>query len=140
MVDHVLVPMDDSPLARRALEFALATHPGAAVTVLYVVDYVEESYGAEMLVGPEELRDRATARADRILADARDLAAEYGVRPTTVTAFGDPARTIVDYVDDEAVDLVVMGSHGRSLVSRALIGDTAYTVVRRASAPVTLVR
>jgi nucleotide-binding universal stress UspA family protein len=57
-----------------------------------------------------------------------------------VTAFGDPARTIVDYVDDEAVDLVVMGSHGRSLVSRALIGDTAYTVVRRASAPVTLVR
>jgi nucleotide-binding universal stress UspA family protein len=140
MVDHVLVPMDDSPLARRALEFALETHPGAAVTVLYVVDYVEESYGAEMLVGPEELRDRATARADRILADARDLAAEYGVRPTTVTAFGDPARTIVDYVDDEAVDLVVMGSHGRSLVSRALIGDTAYTVVRRASAPVTLVR
>jgi len=140
MVDHVLVPMDDSPLARRALEFALETHPGAAVTVLYVVDYVEESYGAEMLVGPEELRDRATERADRILADARDLAAEYGVRPTTVTAFGDPARTIVDYVDDEAVDLVVMGSHGRSLVSRALIGDTAYTVVRRASVPVTLVR
>ena len=109
MVDHVLVPMDDSPLARRALEFALGTHPGAAVTVLYVVDYVEESYGAEMLVGPEELRDRATARADRILADARDLAAEYGVRPTTVTTFGDPARTIVDYVDDEAVDLVVTG-------------------------------
>jgi nucleotide-binding universal stress UspA family protein len=140
MVDHVLVPMDDSPLARRALEFALGTHPGAAVTVLYVVDYVEESYGAEMLVGPEELRDRATERADRILADARDLTAEYGVRPTTVTAFGDPARTIVDYVDDEAVDLVVMGSHGRSLVSRALIGDTAYTVVRRASVPVTLVR
>lgn len=140
MVDHVLVPMDDSPLARRALEFALETHPGAAVTVLYVVDYVEESYGAEMLVGPEELRDRATERADRILADARDLTAEYGVRPTTVTAFGDPARTIVDYVDDEAVDLVVMGSHGRSLVSRALIGDTAYTVVRRASVPVTLVR
>lgn len=128
--------MDDSPLARRALE----THPGAAVTVLYVVDYVEESYGAEMLVGPEELRDRATARADRTLADARDLAAEYGVRSTTVTAFGDPARTIVDYVDDEVVDLVVMGSHGRSLVSRALIGDTAYTVVRRASVPVTLVR
>ena len=60
------------------------------MTVLYVVDYVEESYGAEMLVGPEELRDRATVRADRILADACDMAAEYGVRPTTVTAFGDP--------------------------------------------------
>jgi nucleotide-binding universal stress UspA family protein len=140
MVDHVLVPMDDSPLARRALEFALESHPEAAVTVLYVVDYVEESYGAEMLVGPEELRDRATARADRILADARDLAVEYGARLTTVTAFGDPARTIVDYADDEAVDLVVMGSHGRSLVSRALIGDTAFPVVRRASVPVTLVR
>ena len=140
MIDHVLVPMDDSPLARRALEFALDVHPEAAMTVLFVVDYVEESYAAEMLVGPEELRDRATARADRILADARDLAANHGVTPTTVTAFGDPARTIVEYADDEDVDLVVMGGHGRSLVSRALVGDTAYTVVRRASVPVTLVR
>jgi len=140
MIDHVLVPMDDSPLARRALEFALAVHPDATFTVLYVVDYVEESYGAEMLVGPAELRDRATTRADRILADARDVATDHDVRPATVTAFGDPARTIVDYVDDEGIDLVVMGSHGRSLVSRALIGDTAYTVVRRATVPVTLVR
>ena len=85
MIDHVLVPMDDSPLARRALEFALAVHPDATFTVLYVVDYVEESYGAEMLVGPQELRDRATARADRILADARDLAADHDAALTTVT-------------------------------------------------------
>jgi nucleotide-binding universal stress UspA family protein len=140
MIDHVLVPMDHSPLARRALEFALDVHPTAELTVLHVVDYVEESYGAEMLLGREELRERATARADRLFEEATDLAAEYDRTLTTVTEFGDPARTIVDYVDAADVDLVVMGSHGRSVVSRVLVGDTAHTVVQRASVPVTVVR
>ena len=92
------------------------------------------------LIIVDEEHDASYKQESRCRYNARDLAVEYGARLTTVTAFGDPARTIVDYADDEAVDLVVMGSHGRSLVSRALIGDTAFPVVRRASVPVTLVR
>jgi nucleotide-binding universal stress UspA family protein len=66
MINHVLVPMDDSPLARRALDFATGVHAGADITVLHVIDYVEESYSAEMLVGPEELRERARTKIDRL--------------------------------------------------------------------------
>lgn len=140
MIDHVLVPMDHSPLARRALEHALEVHPDASVTVVHVVDYVEESYSAEVLVGPEELRERAEARTDDLFETARELAADHDVAVETVTRFGDPARTIVDYVDEADVDLVVIGSHGRSLLSRILLGDTADRVVQRAPVPVTVVR
>lgn len=132
--------MDHSPLARRALEFALDVHPTAEITVLHVVDYVEESYSAEMLVGPEELRKRAEERAERLFEEARERAADYDTALTTVIKFGNPSRTIVEYADEHDVDLVVMGSHGRSLVSRVLIGDTAQTVIQRASVPVTVVR
>ncbi|WP_254829324.1 universal stress protein [Haloglomus salinum] len=140
MVDHVLVPMDDSPLARQALDFALDVHPAADITVLHVVDYVEESYGAEMLVGPDELRERALDRADQLVDEARERAADHEGDLRTATEFGDPARKIVQYAADEAVDLVVMGGHGRPLVSRILLGDVAQRVVQRAECPVTVVR
>ena len=140
MIEHVLVPMDESPMARRALAFALDAHPEAAVTVLFVVDYVEESYGAEMLVGPERLRERADERAERVFDRARDTAAERDASVETRTEYGDPARVVSEYADEHDVDLIVIGSHGRSLVSRVLLGDVADTVVRRAPVPVTVVR
>lgn len=140
MLDHVLVPMDHSPLARRALEHALEVHPSAAITVLHVVDYVEESYGAELLVGPEELESRAEERTEALFEAARKLAAEAGTTVSTVSRFGDPARTIVEYAETTDVDLVVIGSHGRSFISRILLGDTADAVVHRAPVPVTVVR
>jgi nucleotide-binding universal stress UspA family protein len=140
VTEHVLVPIDDSPLARRALDFASTEHPGADLTILHAVDYVEESYGAEMLVGSEELRNRAREEAEELLAEARERTADHAGAVETVTKFGDPARTINDYADEHDVDLIVMGCHGRSVVSRVLLGSVAGVVVRRAPVPVTVVR
>lgn len=140
MVETVLVPMDDSPLAGRALQYAMDVHPDATLVVLHVVDYVEESYAAEMLLGAEELHDRALAAAERLFDGVRERTADHRGDVRTVTRFGRPARVVTEYVDEADVDLVVIGSHGRSLVSRALVGDTAATVVRDASVPVTVVR
>lgn len=140
MIDRVLVPIDHSPLARDALEYALEVHPDAEITALHVINYVEESYSAEMLVGPETLRDRAEKRADELFSEASELAAEAGIELSTVTKFGDPARKIIEYADETDVDLIVIGSHGRSFLSRFLLGDTADTVVHRAPVPVTVIR
>lgn len=140
MIDHVLVPMDDSPLARHALEFALEAHPTANVTVLHVVEHVDGSVGAELLVGPERLRGRAEARAERLFDEARERAADHGGELTTVTRFGTPARVITEFAREEDVDLVVIGCHGRRIVPQVLLGDVAQEVVRRASVPVTVVR
>jgi nucleotide-binding universal stress UspA family protein len=140
MINHVLVPMDDSPLARRALDFATGVHAGADITVLHVIDYVEESYSAEMLVGPEELRERARTKIDRLFDEVRERTKTHEGEVETVVTFGTPAREIADYAADHDVDLVVMGCHGRPLVSRVLLGDVAQTVVQRAAVPVTVVR
>lgn len=140
MIEHVLVPMDDSPLAKRALDFALEVHSEADITVLRVVDYVEESYGAEMLVGAEEIRERAAEMAEELFDEVRERTADHNGEVRTVTEFGEPARTIRQYATDHEIDLIVIGCHGRSLVSRVLIGDVAQTVVQRAQVPVTVVR
>lgn len=139
-VERVLVAFDGTPLAERALDHALATYPDAEITVLHVIDFVEESYGAEALVGSEALRDRAHDRSSKLLAAAEDVATERDREVSTATRVGKPAREIVEYAEERDVDTIVIGSHGRSLVARVLLGSVAEAVVRRAPTPVLVVR
>jgi nucleotide-binding universal stress UspA family protein len=53
---------------------------------------------------------------------------------------GKPARAIVEYADDHDIDQIVMGSHGRSGVTRILLGSVAESVVRDSTVPVTVAR
>jgi nucleotide-binding universal stress UspA family protein len=139
-VERVLVAFDGTPLAERALEHALGTYPTAEILVLHVIDYVEESYGAAALVGRETLRERARERSQTLLADAEATAAERGREVTTASRVGKPAREIVALAAERDVDVVVVGSHGRSLVAQAFLGSVAERVLRRAPTPVTVVR
>lgn len=144
MTEHVLVPFDGSPLSRAALERVLTTQPDARVTVLHVVDPVGVVYESETrgLPDAETWFDRATADAEALLSEAVALA--DGIDPDrrvkTATEVGSPARTILDYVGDHDVDHVVMGSHGRTGVSRLVFGSVAERVMRQSPVPVTVVR
>lgn len=140
MTDHLLVPMDSSPMAKRALEHALSTRPDARVTVLYAIDYIEESYSARALIGTEKLRERAQQRAEQLFEEATEIADEFDESIETETVVGDPAREIVAYAEDHDIDQIVIGSHGRSPMSRILLGSVAEDVTRRAPVPVTVVR
>lgn len=141
---RVLVPLDDSPMAERALEEAFEQFPDAEVTVLHVVDIVDAGYAATPDAAfPgywEDWYESREAAAESLFEDARALADEHGVDLETVTEMGPPARTIVEYADEHDADYVVMGSHGRSGVSRVLLGSVAETVIRRAHCPVLVVR
>jgi len=139
-IERLLVAFDGTPLAEKALEHALTTYPDAEITVLHVVDYVEDSYGAEELVGSEELRERAHDRSADLLADAKGLATEHDREISTATRVGKPAGEIIDYAEEHDVGTIVIGSHGRSLVARVLLGSVAETVVRRSPTPVLVVR
>ncbi|ELZ32025.1 UspA domain-containing protein [Halogeometricum pallidum JCM 14848] len=81
----------------------------------------------------------AEKEATRIHTTATDLAAERNTTLVTVTEVGNPARTILEYADNHDVDQIVMGSHGRSGIDRALLGSVAETVTRRARIPVTII-
>jgi nucleotide-binding universal stress UspA family protein len=58
----------------------------------------------------------------------------------TTAEVGGPANAIVECAEEESVDHIVTGSHGRSGVTRILLGSVAETVVRRSPVPVTVVR
>lgn len=139
MTKNVLVPLDGSEAAERALEYAIETHPDADLTILHVIEVSSASEitglstDGEVQQGLEERAAEIFDRAERIAADAG-----FGGEIETKTGFGSATRSIVDHAED--ADVVVMGSAGRHGVSRLLLGSVAETVVRRAPVPVTVVR
>lgn len=138
MTDRILVPMDGSPQSRRALEFAVEEWPDAALTVLHVIDPVEGGYGGGAAVSSgEQWYESRTERAEALFEEARTA---VGRDVASLIEVGRPASVIVDVVDEEGFDLVVVGSHGRTGLSRMLLGSVAESVVRNSTTPVTVVR
>ena len=141
---HHLVPIDGSDQAQKALEYAFSVFPGVETTILHAIDPLETHYGEGQFVHSEAEYEDIKADAEQLLADAEALAEEYDATVTTTTVVERrpnlPADAILDYVEDNDVDHVIMGSHGRSGASRLLLGSVAETVARRAAAPVTVVR
>ena len=139
---HVLVPLDGSPLADDALAYALETFD-CEVTVLNVVSPLDESMSEGGVLEPGADRQAAAEeRVDRLVARARETAAEQSRDVETAVETGDPAETIVGVVEDSNVDQVVMGGHGgeRNPVARRLLGTVATKVVGEAPVTVTVVR
>ena len=138
---RILVPIDDSPQAEKALVHALETYPDAEFTALYVLDPIGHwSDGAPF---PTRLGDwyaELEERAVDIFDRAGTLAAERGIDLQTETRTGEPDRAIVEYATDEPFDAIVIGSHGRHGLSRVVLGSVAEAVVRRSPIPVTVVR
>lgn len=138
----ILVAIDDSDPARKALKHVFSEHSDKEITVLHVLNLPESAAGreAQMYVDWEELMERKRERAEELFDEANDLAALHDVTITTETAVGPASRTIIEYVEQNDIDHVFLGSHGRSGVSRLLLGSVAETVVRRAPVPVTDIR
>ena len=96
---------------------------------------MERSYSLveqEMETLRTELIDELRGEADRL----RELG--FGVK--VEVQFGDPAQRIIQYVNDEGIGLVAMATHGRSGLSRLVLGSVAERVLRGASVPVLLLR
>jgi nucleotide-binding universal stress UspA family protein len=140
MTRTVLVPVDESAPARTAVEFALAEYPQDRLVLVHVLDPIDAIYVSEPSVWDESMLDRRRERAETLLADLERLAAESGVEVDTALEHGEPSRTIVECATETGADLIVIGSHGRSGVSRVLLGSVAEAVTRRAPVPVLVVR
>lgn len=138
MYQAILVPTDGSATAREALDHAvsLAERYDASLHALYVVDtrmipaspHADDVIAAIRAVG-EEVTEGAVAVATRA-----DVACVGSIRA------GVPASEILDYGADNDVDLVVMGTHGRTGLRRYLLGSVAERVVRESTVPVLTVR
>ncbi len=137
---NVLVPLDGSEQAERALSYAMRVFPGERLTLLTVIDPAMGFSGPNAPGTAEVWYKSAREQADELLAAARDAAEAEGMTVETAVETGRPARVIIEYAETHPVDHLVMGSHGREGVSRLLLGSVAETVVRRSPVPVTVVR
>jgi nucleotide-binding universal stress UspA family protein len=142
MGKRVLVPFDGSEQAWTACEFAFGEFPDGTFVGLHVINPAEAGYTAQAGIPSfsEEWYELAKQDAEELFEEFRDLAATDGANVETDTVVGRPASAIVEYADEEGVDHIVMGSHGRSGVSRILLGSVAESVVRKAPVPVTVAR
>ncbi|MFC6906555.1 universal stress protein [Halalkalicoccus tibetensis] len=120
-----LIAIDGSDPARKALEHAFSEHSDEELTVLHVLSPTESaSIGeARMYVDRDEVMENQRERAEELFEEAEELAATRGATIETETTVGRPDRAIVDYARDHDVDHVILGSHGRSGVSRVLLGS-----------------
>jgi nucleotide-binding universal stress UspA family protein len=141
MYDDVLLPTDGSPGAEAAIARALdlARTGGSILHALYVVDTGPEPPG---LAGEhrDTLRAAAEGRGRQATALVRERAADLDLRTVREIREGVPYRQILEYAEEADVDLVVMGTHGRSSAEPARLGSTAERVLARADVPVLTVR
>ncbi len=133
MFTDVLVPTDGSDCADRAVGYAedIASRYGATVHVLSVAD------SRVLQHGPHS--DQVRAACEEIVDDACEgLGDDVPVRDAVRTDL--PHEAILAYADDEGIDLIVMGTHGRTGLERYLLGSTTEKVVRLSDVPVLTVR
>jgi nucleotide-binding universal stress UspA family protein len=140
----ILVATDFGEPAEAALTYGreLARTYGATLHVLHIVDdvYLRLGGDAYMAVLPDLQRDAeqaAQARLDALLIDNDPI--PLPVKKVTLTSAA-PASAIVEYASSNAIDLIVVGTHGRSAVAHLLMGSVAERVVRTAPCPVLTVR
>jgi nucleotide-binding universal stress UspA family protein len=128
-VRRVLVPVDFDPGTKVAIRFALAKFPAAEISALHVVAPLPP---ADPVVGP------LVPNLAAIRAKIRGLLDRLGARDVTesVRLMADPAGAIIEAARETDVDLLVLTTHGRRGVSRAILGSVAEKVVRHADRPV----
>ena len=147
-VKNILVPVDFSEYSKVALRYGLelARKLDAAVTVLHI-NWIPAAYvGLDVMMptlpeGGQTIQDYTHAQAQEHLAALVDeVAKPDGPVIHREVRAGDAAKGIIDRAGEDDVDMIVMGTHGRSGLDHWLIGSIAEKVVRSAPCPVLTVR
>ena len=140
MFKRILVPLDGSPLSEAILlqVTELARALGAEVTLLRV-ELAHAFPGADPMF-LLEAEVRVVKEAEAYLASTAERLAREGMIVRTAVRYGQPAAEIIDHVAFEGADLVAMSSHGRSGLTRLVMGSVAEEVVRKVRVPVLLLR
>lgn len=138
MYSTILVPTDGSETAARAVDHAvdLAVTYDATLHALSVVDVSDLGLRTPPDVDIEELRRPVRERAQDAVDTVVHAGERAGVSVVPVTKVGVTHQVVLDYAEEAGVDLVVMGTHGRSGLPRAILGSVTERVVRSAPVPV----
>jgi nucleotide-binding universal stress UspA family protein len=135
--ERVLVTTDGSSAADAAVDHAVAVTDAfdATLHALYVVN-IEALAAGPTAAPPTELLDQFRERGEEATGEIADRAADAGVETVTAVYEGFPGPAILDYADEKEMDLIAMGTHGRTGIDRIMLGSTTERTIRRSPVPV----
>src|SRR5919199_6089435 len=147
MFQQIMVPLDGSELAERALPCAeqLGVATGATLHLVHAVELVPPpTVGFALAYMPGRIHGnlvaQETQQATAYLDKMRERVAATGAHVGTEQMLGDVTAILLDYERDAGIDVVVMCSHGRTGLTRFVLGSVAEHLLRHGTAPVLLVR
>jgi nucleotide-binding universal stress UspA family protein len=138
----ILAPTDFSEHSALALDTAMElAQPGGTVILCHIVDDAPLTYGyIGVAVPTQEMLSRLAQEAERELQAFKPKVAKQDVLLERRVVHGNPYMEIVRLAEEEGVDLIVLGTHGRTGLKHFLIGSVAEKVLRKAPCPVLVVR
>ena len=142
MYKKILVPLDGSELAKKALDQAekLAKCFDAEMILFQVVPFMP-IYGSPELVTPLIVDEKHKEAAEKYLLNLTEELKKKGLKVTSMVRTGQVvAMEIIDFAKESRVDLITMCTHGRSGITRWVLGSVALKVLTRAETPILLVR
>lgn len=149
---HILVPVDYSDVARAAISMAiqLAHHHGAKLTLVHVAKGLDAALAERIVTAPtDHVIEETIAAEESALLDALNLevqraqAAGLAVgspQARYIVSSGDPVESICTMVEDDKVDLIVMGTHGPQGLKARLFGTVSEQLLHKASCSVFVVK
>ncbi len=136
---RILVPTDFSDSARRALLYgqSFAKEYRAELLLLHVVENLTVGYASDLFPVPmAEVFEEISGYAKAELKKLGDEARGKGLTVRELVIQGKPSAEIVRVAQEETADMIVLGTHGKGMLDKALFGSTAERVIRRAPCPV----
>ena len=146
MYKKILVPLDGSALAEKALSHAKITAVAfspSEIDLIFVVQTPDtimfEELGDIDKAYFSQLEKKAEVKGKDYLAKITQALKKDGITAQSTVLKGNPAEKILDYAAKNAVDLIVMSTHGRSGPSRWALGSVTEKVIRASTSPVLIV-
>lgn len=132
-VQKILFATDFSHTGDAALSLAttLAKENGATLLIAHAIEPTEAYSGGEFYYG---IPEPSGEELERMLREVKPIDSDVPVEYRLVT--GTPSKAIVELAENEEVDMIVLGTHGRTGLSHVLMGSVAEQIVRRAKCPV----
>ena len=137
MFKRILVPLDGSSLAEAILPQVQDLAKALGAELFLVRAAVAHVFPG---VDPTEGEVDVVRKAEAYVTEVAGRLHDAGIPIHTAVRYGEAAEEILRHIKDNAVDLVAMSTHGRSGLSRLVLGSVAAQVVHRATVPVLLMR
>ena len=138
----ILLPVDGSDCTKRMVAYLAAHDELFGTRHDYVMLLAIQNLPANVasLLDPNAIEEYCSREVENVFEPLRAFAAQNQWRIRFETTRGDAGATIARYADDHQVDLIVMGSHGRTALANVVAGSVATSVLARCKTPVLLIR